>query len=74
MAAGAVLAFTLEVGRFVYGLALLDPGEWLEAASITALAIVVLALALRIGARVTVGLHRRARRPRAATVNMPFPS
>ena len=74
MAGGAVLAFTLEFGRFVYGLALLDPGEWLEAASITALAIVVLALALRISARVTAGLHRRSRRTRAVTVEMPFPS
>ena len=73
MAGGAVLAFTLEFGRFVYGLALLDPGEWLEAASITALAIVVLALALRISARVTVGLHRRARRTRAATVKGALP-
>jgi cation-transporting ATPase E len=68
MAAGAVLAFTLEVGRFVYGLALLDPGEWLEAAAITALAIVALEVALRISARLTVGLHRRAGPSRAATV------
>jgi cation-transporting ATPase E len=73
MAGGAVLAFTLEVGRFVYGLALLDPGEWLEAATITALAIVVLALALRISARLTVGLHRRARRSRAMMVKGALP-
>ena len=41
MAAGAVLAFTLSVGRVVYGLALLDSREWLEAAAITALAVFV---------------------------------
>ncbi len=74
MAGGAVLAFTLDVGRFVYGLVLIDPREWLEAASITALAIVVLAVALRMSARVTVGLHRRSRRTRAATMNMRFPT
>ncbi|MFZ0130843.1 MAG: HAD-IC family P-type ATPase [Candidatus Dormiibacterota bacterium] len=68
MTAGAVLAFTLEVGRFVYGLALLDPAEWLEAAAITALAIVLLALVLRISARLSVVLQRRARGSRPATV------
>jgi cation-transporting P-type ATPase E len=73
MAAGAVLAFTLEVGRFVYGLALLDPSQWLEAAAITALAIVVLALALRISARLTAGLHRHPRRSRATTVKGALP-
>jgi cation-transporting ATPase E len=69
MAAGAVLAFALEVSRFVYGLALLDPGEWLKAAAITALAIVALAFALRISARLTVGLRGRARGSGATTVN-----
>jgi magnesium-transporting ATPase (P-type) len=73
IAAGAVLAFTLEVGRFVYGLAPLDPGEWLGAASITALAIVVLAFALRISANLTLGLHRRARGVRATTVKGALP-
>ncbi len=74
MAAGAVLAFTLEPGRFLYGLALLDPGEWLEAAAITALAIVALALALRLSVRLTGGLHLHARRSRTAIVKGSLPS
>jgi cation-transporting P-type ATPase E len=74
MAAGSVLAFTLEFGRFVYGLVLLDSREWFEAAAITALAIVVLALALRISARIAVVLHRRARDARATNVKSAFPS
>ena len=74
MVAGAVLAFTLEVGRFVYGLALLDAGEWLEASAITALAVVVLALALRISARLAVTLGRRARGARVTDTRMRFPS
>ena len=73
MVAGAVLAFTLEVGRFVYGLALLDGGEWLEAAAITSLAIVALALALRISARITVRLHRHADRSKVTTVTGALP-
>jgi cation-transporting P-type ATPase E len=60
MAVGAVLAFTFEVLRFVYGLELLDPGEWLESAAITVLAIVALEVALRISGRL-----RFAKRPSA---------
>ncbi|MGA7988236.1 MAG: HAD-IC family P-type ATPase [Candidatus Dormiibacterota bacterium] len=61
MVAGAVIAFTLAIGRVVYGLALLDSAEWLEAVAITALAIIVLAFALGTSARLRDGLHRRAR-------------
>jgi hypothetical protein len=60
-----VLAFTLRVGRFVYGLALLDSREWLEALAITALAVLVLTVALPISARLAVTLGRRARAMRA---------
>jgi cation-transporting ATPase E len=73
MVAGAVLAFTLEVGRFVYGLVLLDTAEWLEAGAITTLAIVVLALALRISASITVRLHRNADRTNVAAVTNALP-
>jgi cation-transporting ATPase E len=73
MVAGAVLAFTLEVGRFVYGLVLLDPGEWLAAGAITTLAIVLLAYALRISAYISVRLHRRADRSKIATVANALP-
>ncbi|HVC04174.1 MAG TPA: HAD-IC family P-type ATPase [Candidatus Acidoferrales bacterium] len=66
MGAGAVLAFTLRVGRFVYGLALLDSREWLEALAITALAVLVLTVALRISARLAVTLGRRARAMQAS--------
>jgi cation-transporting ATPase E len=67
MVAGGVLAFTLGVARFVYGLELLDPGEWLEAGAITTLAVVVLALTLRISTHITVRLHRRANRSNVAS-------
>jgi cation-transporting ATPase E len=73
MAAGAVLAFTLEIGRLVYGLAPLDPREWLEAAAITALAIVLLALALRVSARLRVRPHRSANRSKAGSVRGTLP-
>jgi hypothetical protein len=48
LAAGAVLAFTLEAGRVVYGLQLLDGQAWLECGVITAIAIAVLEAALRV--------------------------
>jgi cation-transporting ATPase E len=47
MVTGAVLAFVLEVGRFVYGLRLLDGQAWLECAVITVIAVAVLEAALR---------------------------
>jgi cation-transporting P-type ATPase E len=50
MVIGAVLAFVLEVGRFVYGLQLLDGHAWLECAAITAIAIAVLEAALQCSA------------------------
>ena len=68
MAAGAVLAFMLQVGRFIYGLALLDPGEWLEATTITALAVALLALAMRVSNALAIGLHRLPGRTRATSV------
>jgi cation-transporting ATPase E/undecaprenyl-diphosphatase len=47
MVTGAVLAFVLEVGRFVYGLQVLDGQAWLECAVVTFIAIAVLEAALR---------------------------
>ena len=60
MAAGAVLAFTLEVGRVIYGLELLDPGEWIESAAITLVAVVVLEVALRISVRIVLARQQGA--------------
>ena len=74
MVAGAVLAFTLRVGRFVYGLAPLDSREWFEALAITALAVLVLTIALRISARLADTLGRRARDASTTNVNGAFPS
>jgi cation-transporting ATPase E len=62
MAAGAVLAFTLEVGRVIYGLELLDPGEWIESAAITLVAVVVLEIALQISVRLVLARQQVAQR------------
>ena len=62
MAAGAVLAFTLEVGRVIYGLELLDPGEWIESAAITLVAVVVLEIALQVSVRLVLARQQSARR------------
>jgi cation-transporting ATPase E len=62
MAAGAVLAFTLEIGRVIYGLELLDPGEWIESAAITVVAVVVLEVALQISVRLVLARQQSARR------------
>jgi cation-transporting ATPase E len=62
MAAGGVLAFTLEIGRVIYGLELLDPGEWIESAAITLVAVVVLEIALQVSVRLVLARQQSARR------------
>jgi cation-transporting ATPase E len=62
MAGGAVLAFTLDVGRLVYGLQPLDMREWVECAVITAIAVASLEVALRIGLWAAVLFRPRASR------------
>jgi cation-transporting P-type ATPase E len=47
----AALAFTLPIGRIIYGLQLLDAREWLECAVVTGLAIALMEVALRVSAR-----------------------
>ena len=59
MVCGAALAFALRLTRFVYGLQLLDMREWLECTVITAMAVVVLELALRVGASAAAWIARR---------------
>jgi cation-transporting ATPase E len=59
MAGGAVLAFALELGRFVYGLQLLDLGEWLVCAAVTAAAVVVMGVAWRVSGRAATWIAQR---------------
>jgi len=64
MSAGAALAFTLPLGRFIYGLKLLDGGEWLVSAALTTIAIGVMEAALRITARIATRHHDHGERSR----------
>ena len=68
MAAGSVLAFTLPVGRLVYGLHLLDAPLWLACGAFIVIAIAALEVALRLSAPITRSITSRLGRRRGPIV------